>query len=209
MARLLAEQHEWDAALDACDAGLSLDPHNGDLQVMWAGLVAQGDASLAETLLVAAVEGSPGSLPVYRALFAYYVQAGQIAQAARWAESALAAVPGSAWPQIMLGRVALAKENPAQAIVRFRRARMMRPDLADPLIGTSEAYLLQSNVAAAIVQAGLAVQVEPYRADAYSALGDAQRAAHDIPAARQAYRQALALDAGNEEIASALASLSE
>jgi cytochrome c-type biogenesis protein CcmH/NrfG len=159
--------------------------------------------------LLAAIDDSPGNLPAYRALFAYYMKNGQLDEAAHWAQAALHTLPGSAWPQIMIGRVALAQERVAVALRAFSRARMMRPDLADPLIGMAAAYLVQGSNTAAVAQARLAVQVEPYRSDAFAALGDALRSAGDKAAARVAYRKALSLDGGNTQASNGLQSVGD
>lgn len=199
--QVYAARGDWPAALAQYDAGLAVQPAAGELLVARAQAQAalSGDPALAATLLVQASVSHAASLPLYRALSAFYLQTGEADKAYDVAEQAVRHAPGSAWPHILQGRALLAQGKASQSITPFRRAAMMRRNLADPRLGLAEAYLQLGDAGRAAHECEQASAIEPYKAEVQAAAGDLWQRLGRKDEASRAYRRALELDPQNQQ----------
>ena len=201
MGRLLARRSDWSSAIEQYDRGLARIPFSGELIAAKADALARwvGNNEAAEAILEQASAGLTGSLALYKTLVAMYLQDGQTENARDLAQKALRAVPGSAWPHILMGQVLLAQGEAADAVRFFRRADMMRLDLADPHLGLATAYAQLGNGSRALAESQKAALIEPYKPEVQASVGEILRSLGKADLARQAYQRALTLDGKNEQ----------
>jgi tetratricopeptide (TPR) repeat protein/SAM-dependent methyltransferase len=121
-------------------------------------------------------------------------QAGQLPDAERELEAAIALAPGSAASYGYLGIVRQQLGRLDAAAAAYRAALERAPD--DPFIANNYGYCLleQGEVQAAIEWFRRAIGREPRNAVAHNNLGTALNTVGDVPAAIAAYRRAVAAD---------------
>ncbi len=209
MGRLLARSGDWPAALEQYDLGLAAAPAAGDLLVAKAEAIGRlkGSNRPDEAFLLQASAARPGSVPVYKALVALYLQNGQADNARMWAERSLRTMPGSVWPQMMMGQALLSQDEAPAAITYFRRADLMRRNLADPHLGLADAYRRMGDIDKAVTETQTAAETEPYKPEVQAAVGDMLRELGKGERAHKAYERTLALDAQNEQARQGLLAL--
>jgi tetratricopeptide (TPR) repeat protein len=97
----------------------------------------------------------------------------------------------SARAQILLGEIALAGNDPAEAEKSFRRALELNPQAARARAGLAESLLGGGKIAEAIAEAKAAIEAGDDRASVHSLLGEAQTQAGKYEEALASLNQAL------------------
>lgn len=102
--------------------------------------------------------------------------------------------PDSAPAYLLIGRMLLRRENPAQAEVAARKALSLQPNLPLAHLLMGEAALAQAQLPAAIAEFEKERELNPLYAGAYDRLGDAYLRLGDDEKAMRALSQSVVLD---------------
>ncbi len=121
-------------------------------------------------------------------------QFGQIEEALRRLQLAVAMVPNSSELLYVLGNFHLELGNHAQAVQALQKARALAPEDADILYSLGSSYLRQGSYFAAAEALERAVALQPDNPNARFQLGNAYLMLDQWDSARQEYEKALELD---------------
>jgi Flp pilus assembly protein TadD len=124
------------------------------------------------------------------------MESGRVELAQRWFARALALGADMAWLQSNIGGIYAQHGLIALARARFEKAAALDPYFYEGPFGLGYVALKEDRFADAVASLQQAVRMEPTRSDGWYMLGVACYEAHDVPAARRAWGQYLALDPG-------------
>jgi len=205
LGQLYAAADRPEAALSAFQDALRLDP-NAVPAALAVGnsYAAQGDYQAAERILSRAVQADPGNVAAHIALANLYQgPLNDVQRAEREYRRALELGVADPDTLVTIGDAAMTWGNAGLAREAYAAAAALRPASAADQLRLSRASLAAGQPAAAAdaANAALALTADlgvaaniPVRAEAFTALGDAQRTSGEFAAATASYNQALQLN---------------
>lgn len=178
-----------DEALDALERARRLDPKSA-----WCPRPAEAAAAVAE--LDGYLKDHPEDSRAWAWRGETLLRAGDAAEA----EKSLARAKGLPWARAARGEALLALGRPREAAREFDAALAADPGLAEALAKRGRARLESGDARGALADLSEAARREPRAAWIHSARGRAALAARRWEEAREAFRQAAALERGEPQI---------
>ncbi|MDY6937875.1 MAG: tetratricopeptide repeat protein [Cyanobacteriota bacterium] len=197
LARLFKERDQFDDAIATYQTALEVYPDNAKLYPSLAIVTEQnGDIDGAIAYHSRGIELNPGQQTwVYLTLGRLLTEQDQLDEASANYQAALKIHPENAKLYQSLGVLAQKKEDPDGVIENYQRALELDPQQPPWVYFTLAEFLVQrSKFDESIAIHQTAVERYPENPEAYRLLGTSQNQAHQLEAAIDSYRQAIALD---------------
>jgi len=208
VARLFAGQKAWSEAIAAYERAQALAPHVAAQREVAAALyLRDGDYEAAEAYLRRSIAQSPDQVEAYTGLMEVLWGDGRAADAVSLGQSTIRRFPEAVEPLLLLGRILFEQKRFVEAEDAFVQAVRLRPRSTDARIWLVRAVLEQGQTRRAIELLEEDIRSAPDQPVYFVWLGDVKRANGDAAGAADAYRRALAIDAGNSAARRGLESL--
>lgn len=199
-ARALAANGKTDEAMREIDAVLTARPGYPSAATLKAALlIARGDVAGAEKVLAAVPVDDPTArvsasdrMSILVALTEAQLAQSKVKEAGESAGRLQKAAPGALMTPLMLGRVALAANDPAGAVTHFQRAVQRSPDSGLARFWLAMGYMRQGNTALAETELQRVLQSSPGNVEVRKLLAESQIRGGRAPAALESLQPLLA-----------------